>query len=70
MNAHVAVRGQHARITLTRHDGADDLLPGLADDVADDVGQLQVHLRERLLHMLHVAGLRAQQHRALTRDRA
>jgi hypothetical protein len=36
------------------------LLPCLANDVGNDVGQLGVHLRERLLHMLHVAPLVAQ----------
>ena len=37
----------------------------LAHHIRDDVGQLHVHLRESLLHVLHVAPLAAQEHAAL-----
>ena len=35
--------------------GANDLQPGLAGDVGDDMGQLHVHLGKRLLPALGVA---------------
>jgi hypothetical protein len=68
-DAHVLHRRQHTAVALAGDDGAQDLLPRLAGDIGDDVGELDVHLRERLLHGLHAARLRAQQHRALARQR-
>ena len=50
----VAQGGQHGRVSLAGHDGADDAQAGRAGDVGDDVVQLQVHLRQRLLHVLDV----------------
>jgi hypothetical protein len=52
-------------IALAGHDGAQDLLARLADDVGNDVGQLHVHLRERLLHVLYVSRLTLEQHAPL-----
>ena len=42
-------RAQHLAITFTRHNRTQNLLTRLAHHVSDDVGQLDVHLRERLL---------------------
>ena len=52
--ASVAQLGQHDRISLARNDGAEDLQAGHAGDVAEDLGQLEVHEFERLLHALDV----------------
>ena len=45
---------QHVRVALAREDGADDAQPGGAGDVGDDVVELNIHLCQRLLHMLDV----------------
>ena len=63
--ARVAIGGQHVRVALAGHDGADDAHPGRARDVRDDVMELQVHLRQRLLHVLDVGGGVVQQPLAL-----
>ena len=42
--------------------GLDDVHTGLAGDVPDHVPQPQVHLRQRLLHVLHVLGSILHQH--------
>ena len=52
----VSVPREHARIGLPRDDVAHDAQARLAGDVADDQGQLHVHLQERLLHALNAAG--------------
>jgi hypothetical protein len=57
-------------IALASHNGAQDLLARHTDYVGDDVGELHVHLGQRLLHMLDMARLAAQQHPALTPQRA
>jgi hypothetical protein len=49
---HVAELGERRRRPLSFKDRADDLHAGDAGDVADDVMKLQVHLHERLLHVL------------------
>jgi len=54
LDALVAQFGQHARITLPSQDRVDDGEPGLPRDVTDDVMQLQVHLIQRLLHVVDV----------------
>ena len=54
MAAPVAMGGQHGRVALAGHDGADDAQAGRPGDVRDDVVELQVHLRQRLLHVLDV----------------
>ena len=48
----VTVRGQDVWVALARHDRADDGHAGHASDVGDDMMQLQVHLHQRLLHVL------------------
>ena len=45
---------QHSGVALTLHDGIQDRQPRQAGDVGDHVMELHVHLRERLLHVLHV----------------
>ena len=52
----VAVGSQDVGIALARHNGANDPHPGRAGDVGDDVMQLEVHLHQRLLHVLDVRG--------------
>ena len=56
------------RIALPGDDGAQDPLAGFPDHIGNDVGQLQIHLRQRLLHVLYVLPLVAQQHAPLTHD--
>ena len=63
--ARVAMGGQHLRISLARHDGPDDPHPSCAGDVRDDMVELQVHLRQRLLHVLDMRGGIVQQALAL-----
>ena len=57
--------GQNPSIAPTGHDCAQDLLARFADDVRDDVGEQDVHLRQRKLHVLDMASLSPQQHRPL-----
>ena len=52
----IAQACQHLRVTLAGEDGADDAQAGGAGDVGDDVMELNVHLGQRLLHMLDVRG--------------
>ena len=61
---------EQIKSALARHDGAQNLLARLADYVGDDIGQLDVHLGQSLLHVLHEASLAAQQHGALAAERA
>jgi hypothetical protein len=56
-------------ITLTSNNGAQNFLPCLANLIRDDVGELDIHLRERLLHALHVRALAPQKHPALAPQR-
>ena len=53
-------RSQRMAVALAGHDGAQDALARLAGHVGNDVGQLDVHLHQRLLHVLHAARLAAQ----------
>ncbi len=46
--------GEHDGIALAGDDGSDDLHSGRAGDVGDDVMELNIHLHERLLHVLNV----------------
>src|SRR6266545_6049900 len=57
--------GQRLSMALASQDGADDRQPGDASDVADHMLQLDVHLRQRFLHMLDMLGGMGKQHRAL-----
>ena len=52
--ANVTHRSERVGVALALDDGADDLQASRAADVADDVVQLQVHVGQRLLHVLHV----------------
>ena len=54
MAAPITMGGQHGRISFTRNHGADDPHPGLAGHVGHHVMELDVHLHQRLLHMLDV----------------
>jgi len=56
VDAHVLHRAQRQPVAFSGHDGAQDLLARLAHNVGDDVGELDIHLRERLLHVLHITG--------------
>ena len=51
---HVPILGQSGWIAHSVDDGADDLHPRHAGDVGDDVVQLDIHLHQRLLHVLDV----------------
>src|SRR3954451_2053702 len=57
----IAQLGQFDRIATAGQDGFDDRHPGLAHDVADDQGELEVHLHQGLLPVLDVSrGIRDQ----------
>ncbi len=70
VTARVPVRGQNFRVALACDDGADDAHASYARDVGDDVMDLQVHLRQRLLHVLNVSCGVIQQPFPLTQVRA
>ena len=57
---------QHLGVALAGKDGADDAQAGGAGDVGDDVVELNIHLCQRLLHMLDVRSRVLQQTLALT----
>jgi hypothetical protein len=65
----VPIRGQGVRVALARHECPDDAHPGRPGDVRDDVVDLQVHLGQRLLHVLDVRGRVIQQALALPQVR-
>ena len=52
LNPLVAQPGQFERIPFSFQDGIHDRQTSLACDIADHVVQLQVHLIQRLLHMI------------------
>src|SRR5712691_11095642 len=54
LDAWIAQLGQHGRIVLSAQNGVQTRHPRLAGEVADDVLKLHIHLRERLLHVLHM----------------
>jgi hypothetical protein len=60
--AFVTERGQGGRITFSSEDGRHDTRSRHAEDVIDDMMQLDVHLGERFLHMLNVLRGIADQH--------
>jgi hypothetical protein len=70
LDAHVAQRSQCVPVALAGDDGTQDGLAAGAGHVGDDGGQLDVHLHQRLLHVLHRARLRAQDRRALAHQGA
>jgi hypothetical protein len=51
----IPIRRQFPGIALPIQNRLQDGLPGHPADVADHVGQLDIHLRQRLLHALNVA---------------
>ena len=57
---------QLAWVPFTSHDGYDDLHTGLPGDVADNVLELDVHLRQRLVHVLDMMSCILHKHRPLT----
>ncbi len=65
MAPRVAIGGQHRRVTLPGYDRADDGHAGRTGDVGHHVMKLQVHLHQRLLHVLDVRGGIVQQSLAL-----
>ena len=58
---------ERERISFSGHDGPDDPLPGLPGNVGDHIRQLNVHLQQRLLHVLDMLRLVLQQHFSLPR---
>ena len=46
--------GQDIGITLARHDRPDDVHASHAGDIGYDMMQLEVHLHQRLLHVLNM----------------
>src|SRR5581483_6397833 len=52
----VAKLGERLGISFARYDGAQDCQARLPRDVADDLMELQVHERERLLHAPDLVG--------------
>ena len=44
------------RVALASDNGADDALPGDACDIAERLGQLDMHLQQRLLHVEDMRG--------------
>src|ERR1700691_4181164 len=47
---------QHLGVSLAGNNRADDPQAGRASDVGDDVVELEIHLCQRLLHMLDMRG--------------
>ena len=65
LDTHILHPCQGVRIALPGNDGTQDLLARLTPHIRDHVGQLNVHLHQRLLHVLNVPGLQPQQHGTL-----
>ncbi len=62
--------GQYLRIALAADNGLDDFHPCQAGDIADDIGQLDVHLGQGFLHAIDGFGLIADLHGTLTNQRS
>ena len=54
--------GEGLPVAFAAQDRPDDLQPRLAGHVGDDLAELDVHLRQRLLHVLDVARLIGYEH--------
>ena len=54
MAAPITMGGEDGRVSFTRNHGADDPHPGFARHIGHHVIELDVHLHQRLLHMLDV----------------
>lgn len=66
----ITMLSESVRVALVSDDVADDLETSDASDVADDVGQLDVHLLQRLLHALGLGAIGANQVIAVADERA
>jgi len=66
----IAMCRQLVWVTLAGDDVAQDEQPRHAGDVADDVGQLEIHLLQRLLHVLNLTGAALDQVVAMARQGA
>jgi hypothetical protein len=62
--------GQRLRIAFTAEDGLEDGQPGDASDIADDVLQLNVHLREGFVQVVHATGCSVQEAITMAQDGA
>jgi hypothetical protein len=62
--------GQGRSVAIPRQNRPNDLPAGFSGHAGNDLGQLQVHLRQRFLHLLDMASLVTEQHRLLPRHRA
>ena len=69
-DVHVLELRECLSVALTRENRADDPLSRLSGYIGDDLSQLNVHLSQGFLHVLHVSGLIAEQHLALARHTA
>ena len=61
---------EYLRVAFAGNDGADDRLPGRAHHVSEYLGELEVHLHQRLLHALYPAALFGEQQLTLPHYRA
>ena len=66
----VAVLGEDVRVALAGDEGPEDREPCLADDVAHDAREQEVHLGERLLHALHIGAGGLDEEVAMAHQRA
>lgn len=65
-DAHVFHRSQYLSLSLASNDGAQNFLPCFSYGAGDDAGELDIHLRKRFLHVLHITPLGFQEHSSLT----
>ena len=56
MTVPIAMGGQRIGISLASHDRADDTHPSYASDVRNHMMELEIHLGQRLLHVLNMCG--------------
>ena len=66
----VAVLGENVGVALTGDEGAQDRQASLADNVADDAREQQVHLDEGFLHPLDIGAGGLDEDVAVTHERA
>ncbi len=69
LDAAVAVACQRPRVTLASDDVPDNQLAAQSHHIGEHLGELDVHLHQRLLHALDPTALLDQQHVTLTRHR-
>jgi hypothetical protein len=63
--ARIAKPGEVAGITLTSHNRPDDGQASHARDIGQHLGQLDIHLLQGFLHMLHMRGAIVEQRGAM-----